>query len=299
MQFSGSAGFSAGAGTGTGTTGVVVNLGGAGSTATWGGNFIPDGQTLFLNQIPTAAGVSVGTVDFQNAIDFGALTTRTIQVENGTYAFNTAGVASNNAGWDAKLSGNLTSTSLGGFNKTGFGSLWLSGDNSGFLGNMNVTNGYLLFNNPAALPANMSNLGLTVTATPASNITGGAVLLGSTTMAELLPRVTAGSTGTLALDVNSSDSINFEAAGLTAARFGAFGTVVYQGQFTPTSGLYKFNGPEGNNVASTGLNVLVLPRTNALRHNEHARRWVGHLALRFEQQLWRRDARCFFASQDR
>ncbi len=262
VQWLGNGGFSAGAGTATATS-VTVNLGGAGDMVTWGaGGFVPSGSILGLNQ-NALNNPSLGSVNFQNGIDFGALTTRTIEVGNSSYGFNTASIAASNAGYDAQLSGNLISTVTGGFTKTGTGVLWLNGDNSGFLGTLNIANGTVLFSNAAALPATLT---LSSTISLTAGAVGGVVLQGATNFNTLYSHINSSTNGELMLDTSSSESINFNAAGFTNARFGAFGNVAYTGLFTPgTSGTYLINGVSGNLVASAaGQNRLMLSRTNAL-----------------------------------
>ena len=262
VQWLGNGGFSAGAGTNTASS-VTVNLGGAGAGVTWGsGGFVPDGSILSFNQNSLGA-PSLGGVVFQNGIDFGASPSRTIDVENSSYGFNPAGIAASNASYDAQLSGNLVSTAAGAFTKTGTGVLWLTGNNSGFLGTINIANGTVVFANTAALPATLtlsSNTSLTAGAV------GGAVLMGATNFNTLYSITSSSAGGELMLDTSSTENINFNAAGFTTTRFGAFGNVTYTGQFTPgTAGAYLFGGVSGNLVANAaGQNRLMLPRTNAL-----------------------------------
>ena len=262
VQWLGNGGFSAGTGTNT-AAGITVNLGGAGATVTWGsGGFVPSGSILSFNQ-NALNNPSIGAVNFLNGIDFGSATTRTIDVENSSYAFNTSGVASNNAAYDAQISGSLLSTVSGGFTKTGTGVLWLSGNNSSFLGNITVANGTVLFGSTSALPGSLT---LTQNTSLTAGAVGGAVLQGATNFNSLYAITSTSSAGELMLDTSSSENINFNAAGFSNARFGAFGNVLYNGQFTPgTAGAYLLNGTSGNLVsAEAGQSRLFLPRTNAL-----------------------------------
>lgn len=262
VQWLGNGGFSAGAGTNTATSAVTVNLGGAGATVTWGsGGFVPDGSILSFNQ-NALNNPSVGGLIFQNGIDFGSSISRTIDVENSSYAFNPAGLAVSNASYDALLSGSLVSTASGGFTKTGTGVLWLNGNNSGFLGTLTVANGTVVFANSAALPAALT---LTTNTSLTAGAVGGVVFQGATNFNTLYPITSTSSTGELMLDTSSTENINFNTAGFTNTRFGAFGSVVYTGQFTPgTAGTYLLGGVSGNLVANAaGQNRLMLPRTNA------------------------------------
>lgn len=109
-----------------------------GATLTWGtANFLQGGNLLLSHASAS------GTLDLKNAIDLGT-SVRGIQVNNGT------------AGVDAVLSGNLSGT--GGIQKTGAGTLQLSGTNS-YSGPTYNYEGVLLVASPASLPAN-SMMGL-------------------------------------------------------------------------------------------------------------------------------------------
>jgi autotransporter-associated beta strand protein/T5SS/PEP-CTERM-associated repeat protein len=96
----------------------------AGAGLTWGtANFVPNGGTFILSSTGSA-----NTTTFANAIDFGGAV-RTMRVDNGT------------AATDAVLGGALSN---GGLNKTGDGTLSLTGANT-YAGGTTVAGGALIF----------------------------------------------------------------------------------------------------------------------------------------------------------
>jgi fibronectin-binding autotransporter adhesin len=124
VRWTGSGGFAAWNGS------QVVNLFGDAREMTWGsGGFVPANQQLVFGY-QTAD----GTVDFQNAVNFGA-GARDVRVNDGT------------AQRDAIMSGVLRSTSaLGGLVKSGTGSLTLTANNT-YTGTTNVSAGTLEIGN--------------------------------------------------------------------------------------------------------------------------------------------------------
>jgi autotransporter-associated beta strand protein len=106
----------------------VVNLGGASAPITWAtANTGFNAKTLILG-----ANTATHTIDFQNPLDLGNAA-RTVQTDNG------------NAIIDGKLSGAITGIAGGNLNKTGLGTLALTGTNN-YVGTTTVSAGTLLVN---------------------------------------------------------------------------------------------------------------------------------------------------------
>jgi autotransporter-associated beta strand protein len=119
VQWTGNGGFSAYGGT------LTVDIGGSGSTLTWGsGSFVTDSGRLVFGSV-----YANSTVDFLNHIDMGSMM-RTVEVNNGS------------AFVDVDMVGDLNGTTAG-LTKTGTGALRLSGDSS-FSGAMIVNSGTLI-----------------------------------------------------------------------------------------------------------------------------------------------------------
>jgi autotransporter-associated beta strand protein len=272
VQWLGNGGFS---GASAGTT-LTVNLGGLATPATvvWNsGSFVPTGSTLQFAQNAANQTYGSGTVNFQNPIDLAG-GSRTIDVlDNGGQS-------------EAILSGLVSGTVGSILNKTGLGNLTLTADNSS---STNVAvivasgGGAVIFQNANAVPG---TTGATVT------ITGGSVVLtGSTNpLAAIGSRIVATSAGAIALDTNSSATLDFSS--FSALTLGAFNPtmgqpVIFTGSINPNSNTYRLSSSRatvftaaitGNNLINFGLdqgrNVLVLPVTNQLPDGGGARNLV-------------------------
>ena len=268
VQWTGNGGFS------NATTGsIVVNLGAASATVTWGSNnFVPTGNILDFGQAAGNSLTSGGSIDFQNPINLGAAV-RTIDVSNG--------IQNNSTGVDAILSGALTDTTGGGLTKTGAGVLKLTANNAaGTIATTatTVSTGFLVLANSgssdlSALPGSGSNRTLTV------SLGGAAILTGQSDPTNLLSRMVLSSTGAVALDTSSSATIDlsaFSALGLGAYSDIGGAPVYFSGTLLPNSNTYRFSsgqtqsgaaqGPAATNVQGA-VNILVLNRTNQLTDN--------------------------------
>jgi len=171
-------------------------------------------------------------------------------------------IASINGG-TINVSGNVYASGIlfTGVTQNGISTLILSGTNSSFLGTFTLTQGTLQFNSTSAFGGGGGDT-VNVSA-------GGAVVLnGATDISSLVGRVTTTSTGAIALNVNSSTAIDFNAAGLTAASLGASGgTRTYSGTLTPAGSTYRLGGAVGTLTLTTsplaGDNSLVVNGTTA------------------------------------
>ena len=152
---------------------ATVNLGGAGATIAWGtANTGFNGQTLILG-----ASAADKTVTLENALDLGTAV-RTVQVDNGS------------ATTDASLTGDISGSGAGGLNKTGTGTLKMSGNNT-YTGATTISAGVLRLQTDTALPGGVLNFGGT------SNLTFNGGVLGLESGTELFTR-SLGSAGNAA-----------------------------------------------------------------------------------------------------
>jgi autotransporter-associated beta strand protein len=282
VQWTGNGGFS------NATTGaIVVNLGAAGATVTWGsGSFVPTGNILQFGQAAANSLTSGGSIDFQNPINLGGAV-RTIDVSNG--------VSNNSTGVDAILSGALTGATGGGLTKTGAGVLKLTANNAAGTAASSATTvsgGFLVLANSgvsdlSALPGSGStNRTLTI------NAGGAVVLTGQSDPTNLLARTVLTSAGGVALDTSSSVTIDLSA--FSSLGLGAYsdigGTPVYfNGTILPNSNTYRFSsetqsgaaaGPVATSVQAA-VSILVLNRTNLLTDNGGTARSVNFGAGEF------------------
>lgn len=249
IQWTGNGGFS----NQTANTTAVVNLGGAGATLTWGAaSFVPAASRLQLGQ-GGANVAAAGTVDFQNSIDFGTAV-RTLDIGNGSAIV------------DAILSGNLIFGSGGGFTMTtGIGALSLTGTNNTGVVPVTVSGGMLYF---ASANAVLGASG-TITVTHGASAPAAIGMAGSTN--PLLfwnSRLASSSNGAFALDVNSSDNLDFSVGNVTNMRLTAFNpankAVYYTGTLTPNGSTYRFGGVAPVISTNAPSTTLVLSGKNTL-----------------------------------
>lgn len=264
IQWLGNGGFS----NQTANTTRIVNLGGAGATLTWGsGGFVPTGSRLQLSQ----AGANVaaaGTVDFQNGINFGTAV-RTLDVANGSAIV------------DAILSGNLTFGAGGGFTMTtGIGALSLTGTNNTGAVPVSITGGLLYFANANAILGSSG----TITVTHGVSAPAAIGMAGSTN--PLLfwnSRLAPSSNGGFALDVNSSDNLDFSTGNVTNMRLTAFNpantAVYYTGTLTPSGTTYRFGGVAPGVSSNAPSTTLVLSNKNTLTGARSVDLAPGNLTL--------------------
>ncbi len=121
---------------------------------------------------------------------------------------------------------------------------------STYTGTTTVNGGVLLFSNLSAVGG---SVGADITVT-----SPGAVSVGFALDQAFLGRIVNTSTGTIALGANSSNNLDFSAAGanLTAARLGASGAFTYSGTLTPNGTAYRLGGGGGTlTMANSLVNV--------------------------------------------
>ncbi|NBT56892.1 MAG: hypothetical protein EBT05_19135, partial [Betaproteobacteria bacterium] len=245
----------------------TVDLGGSGAQLTWGsGGFVPAGSALQFGQSASNVGFN-GTVDFKNDIALGGAV-RTIDVANGALA------------QDAILSGNITATAGGALTKQGLGALRLNGTNNTGAFTVNVTGGMLYFEDPSAVLGASG----TITVTATSTVPAAIGLGGSTNpITDLGSRLASASNGAFALDVNSSDSLDFSTGNVTNMRLAAFNpantAVYYTGTITPSSATYRFGGIQSGTGANSPSTTLVLNKQNALTGASSVNLAPGNLTL--------------------
>jgi len=264
IQWLGNGGFS----NQTANTTRIVNLGGAGVTLTWGaGGFVPTGSRLQLGQ-GGANVAAAGTIDFQNGINFGTAV-RTLDIGNGSAAV------------DAILSGNLTFGAGGGFTMTtGIGALSLTGTNNTGVVPVTVTGGMLYFANANAILGASG----TITVTHGASAPAAIGMAGSTN--PLLfwnSRLAASSNGGFALDVNSSDNLDFSTGNVTNMRLTAFNpanaAVYFTGTLTPNGTTYRFGGLAPVVTTNAPSTTLVLSSKNTLTGARSVDLAPGNLTL--------------------
>lgn len=265
----------------TGAT-LAVNLGGAATpqTVTWGsGGFVNGTGILQFAQTASNTNYSNGTVDFQNPIDLAGAT-RTIDVADG---------GNQN---EVTLSGLISGAASSILNKTGVGNITLTANNTTSTNvGVSVTSGSVIFPTTNAIPG---TTGATVTV----NAGGSVVLTGSANpMTAIGSRIATGSAGAIALDTNSSATLDFSTPGFTALALGALNTslgtpVIFTGSIIPNTQTYRLASGRSNvwnstattgsavvnfaasGTAATASNILVLPNTNQLPDGGGARSLV-------------------------
>lgn len=212
-----------------GSTGLIKQ---GGATLTFGG----------ANTFSGGTQISSGTLQVGNGGTGGILPGDV--VNNAALAFN----RSNTQTYAGNISG------AGSVTKLGTGTQILTGTNT-YAGNTTVNNGVLIFGTAASLPAT-TNIALT----SVSGTVGGTVGFGAAPLDQtLLNRVSAGSQGTVALTMDSSNPLDFSAR--PSISLGASGTATYSGALTPAAGSYRLGGGGGTlTVASTlsgASNVII------------------------------------------
>ncbi len=250
----------AGSATPSGTWGADSNWGtspaGTGVTGPW-----TPGASAVFSAGDDATGAYTITVDgTQNVAGIG-FEDGTVTVEGGTALQLTAnGAVSVANGLTASISTPFTEDATPReLSKSGAGTLVLSGDNSGVTGGMVLAGGATVFDSPAAIAGTTRNaaIGTAGTAVFGAGFSSGDV---ATALAD---RITADSTGTIAVDNQLATDFDFNTPGLTAAYLGAVGNVGYTGTVTPNGTTYRLGGGGGtltmaNTNALTGANSLVV-----------------------------------------
>ncbi|MEO5712831.1 MAG: autotransporter-associated beta strand repeat-containing protein [Luteolibacter sp.] len=218
--------------------------------------------------------ITSGTINNSTAADITTSTNNNAQNWNGSFAFT--GTKALNLGTGAvTLGANVTVTANGGttglasaltvggtisgagksLTKAGTGTLILSGNNSsGYDGGTVINAGVLQFNAANAIAGSGQNVTVNYGTTAAFGY--------ALDQATLTGRIVSGSNATVALAANSSNNLDFSAAGLTNLSLGASsGTFTYSGTLTPGGNIYRLGGGGGIltfNSALSGSNSLVV-----------------------------------------
>ena len=231
---------------------------GVGTLTFNGGNLASDSTTArtVLNAVSFTGNATLGSATNTGKLTFGANANlggavRTLTL-NSDAQFD--GILSSASGGIIKA-GTSTLTLTGANTYTGLttvsaGKLILdvaSGDNSAATGGMTLSGGIAQFNSALSIPGTTRNV----------TVTGpGVALFGSTfdttsggdIATALLSRVVAASTGAIGADNYAATNFDFSTAGLTAASFGAVGSVTYTGTLTPNANTYRLGGGGGTLV---------------------------------------------------
>ena len=217
-----------------------------------GGGISSDGVTprTILNAITFTGSGTLGDAINNGLLTFSAATSlgnavRTLTL-NSDAQFD--GIISGTGGGISKAgTGTLTLTannSYTGLTTVNAGRLVLTGNNSAATGGMSLLGGVTQFNSPANINGTTRNVTVTapgvVLFAPSFDTNAGADIA-----AALTNRIVATSTGVIAADNYAGTSMDFNAAGLTAASLGAIGTVTFTGTLTPGSNTYRLGGGGG------------------------------------------------------
>jgi len=165
------------------------------------------------------------------------------------------------------LSGDLSQT--GGTTLHG-GYLVLAGNNSAASGATTVNAGALFANSVNSIPGTTRN----VTINSSGTLAFGSSFGSGNIQTALNNRIVTSSAGTIAANNYTSDSFDFNAAGLTAAYFGSLGDVNFTGSLTPQGTAYRLSGDGGtltmaNANAITGARSLTVRGSVALAANNN------------------------------
>ena len=151
--------------------------------------------------------------------------------------------------------------------KQGSGSLVLSADNSLATGGLVLSGGRTQFDTAASINGTGKNVTLNAGSTAAFGASFGVGNLPAG-----LDRFVGSSGGVIAADNFAASNFDFSAPALTAAYFGAVGTVNYTGTLTPQGATYRLGGGGGtltmaNANAITGANALIVQGNVTLAGN--------------------------------
>jgi len=230
-----------------GNSDTIGTLSFGGSTTTSGAAVTTGAGTLTLGGDVTYANANnpLGATISGN-LALGA--TRNFTINDSTTALNdltvSAGISGIGFGLTKAGAGTLLLSGdniYTGLTTVSAGKLILSGSNSAATGGMTVSGGVTQFNSVASINGNARNV--TVTG-PGAVVFGPSFGAGNITTA-LSDRIVATSAGAIAADNYGSTNFDFSTPGLTAASFGASGTVTYTGTLTPNGTTYRLGGGGG------------------------------------------------------
>ena len=183
-----------------------------------------------------------------------------------TFTVNDSATAAN----DLTVSADISGAGFG-LIKEGVGTLVLSGNNAAATGGMTLNAGTVQFESPASINGTARD----VTVNAAGTVMFGSSFGAGNIPAALSDRIVASSVGTIAADNQNAANFDFNTPGLTAASFGAVGSVTYTGTLTPPGTTYRLGGGgiltmnnpnaltgAGNSLVVIGPGTAVLANAN-------------------------------------
>jgi autotransporter-associated beta strand protein len=239
-------------------TPVTVSGTGTGVTATLdldGNSFTLAGLTLGGSTTSSAAAVTTGagTLTLGGDVTYASTNsplgaTISGKLELGAPRTFTVNDSATTAA-DLTVSADISGTGFD-LNKAGAGTLVLSGANN-YTGTTTVSGGVLQFNSTGAIGGS----GRSVIVNSGSAAQFGA--LSDADIATGMARITTDSAGFISPTNNTAGAFDFNAAGLTAATFGATSAVTYTGTLTPCASAYRVGRGMatltiGTNLANSG-----------------------------------------------
>jgi autotransporter-associated beta strand protein len=200
--------------------------------------------------LSTASVTMPNSITFESgsggALTLGSMTTSTYSgthTVNGdaTYYSGTPGAAVTTVTVSGAIQGS------GGINKTGPGIVSITGTTNSYAGNTVINEGQLRF----AAPGSIGGSGASVLVGNGAVFSYGST--GNAISQAILDRINPASTGTVALNLASADSLDMNAAGLNNVSLASTAAVTYSGTLTPAASTYRFGGGTSTLTVSSAL----------------------------------------------